>query len=97
MTGKPESQYGISIANAGDLNRDGCEDIAVGAPYEGFGVVYIYMGRRKEGLIATPDQIIQASDLPVTMKTFGYALSGGMDLDANGYPDLLVGAYDNVS
>lgn len=97
LTGKPESQFGISIANAGDLNRDGCEDIAVGAPYEDFGVVYIYMGRRIEGLINTPDQRIQAADLPVKLRTFGYSLSGGMDLDSNGYPDLLVGAYDSYS
>ena len=27
------------------------------------------------------------------MKTFGYSLSGGLDLDGNQYPDLIVGAY----
>ena len=27
--------------------------------------------------------------------TFGYSLSGGLDMDANDYPDLLVGAYDD--
>ena len=27
--------------------------------------------------------------------TFGYSLSGGLDLDQNEYPDLLVGAYDD--
>ena len=29
------------------------------------------------------------------MQTFGYSLSGGMDLDKNSYPDLLIGAYDS--
>lgn len=29
------------------------------------------------------------------MKTLGYSLSGGMDMDNNGYPDLLVGAYES--
>lgn len=97
LTGKQESQFGIAIANAGDLNKDGCQDIAIGSPYEGNGVVYIYMGDREKGLNTKPDQVITAEALPVLMKTFGYALSGGVDLDANGYPDLLVGAYENVS
>ncbi|KAL0883105.1 hypothetical protein ABMA27_016566 [Loxostege sticticalis] len=97
LTGKQESQFGITIANAGDLNKDGCEDIAIGSPYEGQGVVYIYMGDRKHGLKAKPDQVIKAESLPITLRTFGYSLSGGVDLDDNGYPDLLVGAYENSS
>lgn len=97
LTGKPESQYGIAIANAGDMNKDGCEDIAIGSPYEGEGVVYIHMGHRVNGLNAKPDQIIRSEDLPRVLRTFGHSLSGGVDLDGNGYPDLLVGAYENVS
>ncbi|XP_041979376.1 integrin alpha-PS1 isoform X2 [Aricia agestis] len=97
LTGKPESQFGISIANAGDLNKDGCEDIAIGSPYEGNGVVYIHMGDRKNGLTSKANQAIKAEALPILMRTFGYSLSGGMDLDENGYPDLLVGAYENSS
>ena len=30
-----------------------------------------------------------------SLKSFGYSLSGGLDLDANGYPDLLVGSYES--
>ncbi|XP_068633179.1 integrin alpha-PS1-like isoform X2 [Battus philenor] len=97
LTGKSESQFGIAIANTGDLNKDGCEDVAIGSPYEGNGVVYIHLGDRKKGLQAKPDQVIRAESLPRVMKTFGYSLSGGMDLDSNGYPDLLVGAYENSS
>lgn len=99
LTGKPESQFGIAIANAGDLNKDGCEDIAIGSPYEDDGVVYIHMGDRKNGLHTKPDQIINAQSLPFAnrlLKTFGYSLSGNIDLDGNGYPDLLVGAYEAV-
>lgn len=55
------------------------------------------MGNRKTGLNSKPEQVIRAEHLPVTMKTFGYALSGGMDLDNNGYPDILIGAYEKVS
>ena len=29
------------------------------------------------------------------LKTFGYSLSCGIDMDLNGYPDLLVGAYED--
>ncbi|KAG6456594.1 integrin alpha-PS1 isoform X2 [Manduca sexta] len=97
LTGQQESQFGISIANAGDLNKDGCQDIAIGSPYEGNGVVYIYMGDRENGLNTKPDQVIPAEALPNVFRTFGYSLSGGVDLDGNGYPDLLVGAYENSS
>jgi len=40
----------------GDLNKDGYEDIAIGAPYEGKGTVYIYLGS-KNGIIKTPSQV----------------------------------------
>ncbi|VDK83720.1 unnamed protein product [Cylicostephanus goldi] len=39
--------------------------------------------------------IILGSDLPNVrrpLKSFGFSLSGGSDLDGNGYPDLVVGA-----
>ena len=109
-----ESQFGLSLATLGDLNRDGFEDLAVGAPYQsGGGAVYIFLGGpsglRSHGPSKTflkaeevADQIITAGDLwrnipivPASLATFGSSLSGGMDLDGNGYPDLLVGAYQS--
>lgn len=29
------------------------------------------------------------------LRTIGYSLSGGLDMDGNGYPDLLTGAYES--
>ena len=71
-------------------------DLAVGAPYEGNGAVYIFHGS-SSGLLRDYSQHISASDLPSArpLSTFGYSLSGGEDLDFNGYPDLVVGAFDS--
>ncbi len=40
-------------------------------------------------------QVIRARDISDSVRTFGFSLSGGMDLDRNEYPDLLVGAYES--
>uniref|UniRef100_U5EVI2 Putative vitronectin receptor alpha subunit n=1 Tax=Corethrella appendiculata TaxID=1370023 RepID=U5EVI2_9DIPT len=97
LMGKLESRFGLALANMGDINKDGCDDIAIGAPYEDDGVVYIYLGS-KNGLSNEPSQIIRSSDLGLRtkpIKTFGSSLSGGIDLDDNTYPDLLIGAHDS--
>ncbi|XP_043249530.1 integrin alpha-PS1 isoform X2 [Colletes gigas] len=94
LVGREESRFGFALTNLGDLNKDGYEDIAVGAPYEKKGTVYIYLGS-KNGIIAVPSQVIHADDMPEPLQTFGYSLSGGIDMDQNGYADLLVGAYEN--
>ena len=50
----PDSQFGLALSRAGDLNRDGYEDFAVGAPYEeGGGAVYVFLGAR-EGVAWAP-------------------------------------------
>jgi hypothetical protein len=49
-------RFGFAITNLGDLNSDGYEDIAVGAPYEGNGAIYIYLGSA-QGLIPEPSQV----------------------------------------
>ena len=45
--GKGWTRFGSSVVNAGDINKDGFEDIAVGAPGQddGAGAVFIYFGR----------------------------------------------------
>lgn len=72
-------------------------DFVVGAPYDGKngrGAVYIYYGS-SEGVRLKYGQVIYAEDLnvgyPVT--TFGFSVTGGLDMDGNEYPDMGVGAY----
>ncbi|KHJ93636.1 FG-GAP repeat protein [Oesophagostomum dentatum] len=96
----PYSQFGLSISKLGNLDgdKDGFNDFAVGAPFanEGTGAVYIFLGEKtRKKFRKTPAQIILGSDLPNLrrpLKSFGFSLAGGSDLDGNGYPDLVVGA-----
>ncbi|PNF38619.1 hypothetical protein B7P43_G02308, partial [Cryptotermes secundus] len=90
------SRFGLSLSTLGDINKDNYGDIAVGAPYdgpEGRGAVYIFHGSGK-GIMEKPSQVIQAEDVVSTLSTFGFSVAGGMDLDENEYPDLVVGAYE---
>ncbi|CAG2059731.1 unnamed protein product, partial [Timema podura] len=72
-------------------------DFAVGAPYDGpneRGAVYIFHGSAS-GAMEKHSQIIFAEDIQATLSTFGFSLSGGVDLDENEYPDIVVGAYES--
>ncbi|RWS30056.1 integrin alpha-ps-like protein [Leptotrombidium deliense] len=97
LTGKTESRFGFALTSLGDINNDGFQDLAIGAPYEGNGAVYVYLGSAN-GIRKEYSQVIHTSDLPKEgrgITTFGYSLSGSQDLDENGYPDLLIGAYES--
>ena len=61
-------------------------DVAVGAPYEGDGAVYIFRGYPK-GIRQPFSQRIAASDLATarTLTSFGSSVSGGIDMDKNGF------------
>ena len=41
--------------------------------------------------------MIHANDVGSNLRTFGWSLSAGMDLDRNEYPDLLIGAYESAN
>ncbi|XP_062486545.1 integrin alpha-7 isoform X2 [Pezoporus occidentalis] len=93
LNGTRGSMFGIALSTAGDLNHDGFEDLAVGAPFDGAGKVYIYHGSSL-GIVATPAQVLDGEAVGVT--AFGYSLSGGLDVDGNLYPDLLVGSLSDT-
>uniref|UniRef100_S4RR32 Integrin subunit alpha 6 n=1 Tax=Petromyzon marinus TaxID=7757 RepID=S4RR32_PETMA len=89
LEGTAGSGFGLTIAAIGDVDLDGFQDVAVGAPFEESGRVYIYSGG-PSGVITKPAQVWHASQ-----PGFGYSLSGGLDVDGNLYPDLLVGSLSD--
>ncbi|XP_027728643.1 integrin alpha-3 isoform X1 [Vombatus ursinus] len=92
LHGPNGSNFGFSVASLGDINQDGFQDVAVGAPFEGLGKVYIYHSSAS-GISNRPQQVIHGEKLGTPgLATFGYSLSGRLDVDENSYPDLLVGS-----
>ncbi|XP_068748526.1 integrin alpha-5-like isoform X2 [Montipora capricornis] len=92
---KYNSRFGQAITSVGDLNADGFQDVAIGAPMEGedgSGAVYIYHGSSK-GIELPYSQKIEGSGFQSGLKMFGISIAGGVDIDQNGYPDIVVGAY----
>ncbi|XP_041701682.1 integrin alpha-5-like [Coregonus clupeaformis] len=89
-------RFGSTIAPLGDLNQDGYNDVAISCPFGGEdqqGLVLIYNGFAG-GLRDMPSQVIAGQWASGTVPaSFGFALRGAKDLDMNGYPDLIVGAF----
>jgi VCBS repeat-containing protein len=92
--------YGFSVAGLGDVNGDGFDDIAVGAPamvdlisgtgsLASVGAVFVYFGS-SNGLPAVPTVKLQPTTL-VAGALFGFSIAGG-DVNNDGKNDILVGA-----
>ncbi|XP_037319598.2 integrin alpha-3b isoform X2 [Pungitius pungitius] len=96
LKGPSASAFGFAVAPIGDVNQDGFQDFAVGAPFHEGGRVYIWLGS-KAGISNDYSQVIEGKSLVkhTEFHTFGYSINGGMDVDGNGYPDILVGSLDD--
>uniref|UniRef100_A0A1A8LAD3 Integrin, alpha 7 n=4 Tax=Nothobranchius pienaari TaxID=704102 RepID=A0A1A8LAD3_9TELE len=92
LNGTYDSMFGMTVSNIGDLDQDGYGDIAVGAPFDGDGKVFIYRGS-DSGIETKPAQVLDGSDFDV--RRFGYSISGGLDIDENQYPDVAIGSLND--
>ena len=91
MTGEASGiQLGFSVSNAGDVNGDGYSDIITGANvFSTFtGKVYVYFGGLS--MDNSPDASITGES---TGNQFGYSVSYAGDVNADGYSDVIAGAF----
>ncbi|KAH8299896.1 hypothetical protein KR044_007351 [Drosophila immigrans] len=89
-----KARFGTTLTRLGDINHDGYNDIAVGAPFAGNGSVFIYLGGQ-QGLRDLHSQRLdspQTSESKYGSHMFGHGLSRGSDIDANGFNDFAIGA-----
>lgn len=88
-------RFGFAVSGAGDIDGDGYDDIAVGAPgadsaLADGGAVYLFTGG-PTGISGLPASVLEDPRARV-FDRFGISLSAAGDVDADGYGDLVVGA-----
>jgi hypothetical protein len=92
------AELGYSLAIAGDVNGDGINDLAAGAPYfsageQSEGRAYVYLGSAT-GLAANP---VWTGEANQANARFGQSVAGAGDVNGDGNADILIGSplYDN--
>ncbi|MBI5488974.1 MAG: FG-GAP repeat protein [Deltaproteobacteria bacterium] len=95
-THQANSDFGVGLGPAGDVNADGWADVVVGAPSldvsgaSDQGAAYVFLGG-PSGMPASPS-VSLANPGGSWSGAFGTALAASGDLEADGFADVVVGA-----
>ena len=82
---------GAGVSAAGDVDRDGVDDLLIGAPGDaGAGRAYLLHGPLPSGNLA-PDALGSRFDGSEAGDQAGLVLGGGIDLDLDSTPDMVFG------
>lgn len=89
------NRFGWSVSGAGDVNKDGYDDVIIGAPNSDpntkadSGTAFVYSGRSYTKLWEFHGQ--NAFD------NYGWSVSGAGDVDRDGYSDVVIGTQQLLS
>jgi hypothetical protein len=86
--------FGSSVSVIGDIDSDGLADVAVGSPFDGNGVTYIFKGRQpwpSSLQQSAADYVVQAgSEFAGSLNAF--SVVGVRDFNGDGIDDFAIGA-----
>lgn len=97
----PEDRLGRSVSSVGDFNRDGVDDIILGAPNyysqdEDGGNSYLIFGQREFSASLDLTALDGSNGLVISGinagDDSGYSVSGAGDINGDGFDDLIIGA-----
>ena len=82
---------GYGVADAGDIDGDGLDDLLAGDPTHGNGAAWLLLDARKS--FVGPSSADAIFDGTAGSAGTGYAQAGPGDMDGDGYGEVAIGAY----